>query len=506
METGRNRKKSSQNGVIAVMVTLILMMVVSTALLFLPEEEPKKKNKDTGSTPVPTKEVTPLPTEEELLAVVLEVDTEVKMITVYNVTKGGQEKLVYTGATSFFDGYGIQHTAAQLENGDLYRFTINKKEEWISTACEAVDRREKPQNTDVWEKTGVDYMTITQDKIAFRGQNYRYSEGLCVMSNGRQITLEDLQPTVDIVTVRGVGQVIYEIEVTKGHGYIALKNYEDFIGGTITIGSTRIDSVAGEATYLVREGTYKVTVECGEYEGTEDVTVLRGKTAVFDVFDYGSGPIKKGWLTITIDPLGATLYIDGVKTAYTDGVELEYGTYQFEFSEGGYVAYQATVLIDQPKHSLSVYLTEQPGGEESPDDNDDTTTDPGDTTGGTSDETGTTGTPTTGGDTSGESDTTGTPSTGDNSTGDTTGDLLTSVSVSNLGYNLNLNNAIYILGPSGAEIYLDGTYLGTAPMDFEKIIGSYVITVIRTDGEVKNFNCSEADNGEDSVYNFSWID
>ena len=83
---------------------------------------------------------------------------------------------------------------------------------------------------------------------------------------------------------------------------------------------------------------------------------------------------------------------------------------------------------------------------------------------------------------------------------------MTSVSVTGMGYELNLNNAIYILGPTGAEIYLDGEYLGTAPMDFEKIIGSYVITVIRTDGAVKNFNCTETDNGEDSYYNFSWID
>ena len=75
-----------------------------------------------------------------------------------------------------------------------------------------------------------------------------------------------------------------------------------------------------------------------------------------------------------------------------------------------------------------------------------------------------------------------------------------------LQYELNKNNVIYILGPSGAEIYLDGEYLGKAPIDFEKIIGSYVITIIRSDGAVKNFNCSETDNGEDSYYNFSWID
>ncbi|MBO5177435.1 MAG: hypothetical protein J6C07_08250 [Lachnospiraceae bacterium] len=497
-EQRRNRKKRSQSGAIAMMLTLILLMLLSTALLFLPEEKPKKKNPGTVAATVTPTEAISRVTEEEKLAVVLDVDTEVKMITVYNVEAEEQEKLVYTGATTFYDGYGIQQAASQLEKGGLYRFTINTKEEWISTACEAVDRREKPKDTSVWEKTGVDYMTIAQDKISFRGQNYRYTEGICVMSNGKQITLGDIQPTVDILTIRGVGQTIYEIVVTKGHGYISLKNHEDFVGGVITIGSTRIDTITEVSNYLVREGTYPVTVECGEYEGTETVTVARDSTAVFDVFEYGSGPIKKGWLTIHIDPLGADLYIDGVKTVYTDGVELEYGTYRFEFSEGGYVSYNATVLIDQPKQSLSVFLIEQKTEENSPDDNEDTTTDPQEPeTGDTDDDTPDSG-------------------TNDNNTGENTGntsgndnglsDIMTSVSVTNMGYNLNLNNAIYILGPSGAEIYLDGTYLGTAPMDFEKIIGSYVITVIRTDGGVKNFNCSETDNGEDSYYNFSWID
>ena len=284
-EVRRSRKKRNQGGAIAVMATLILLILLSTALLFLPEEGPKKKNAELTPTPTPTGAVTPVPEERSRLAVVLDVDTEIKMITVYDVTAEEEKRLVYTGASTFFDGYGIQLTAAQLVKGGLYRFTINVEEEYISTAEEAVDRREKPQNTDVWEKTGVDYMVISQDKISFRDQNYRYSEKVCVMSNGKQITLADLQPTVDIVTIRGVGQVIYEIVVTKGHGYITLENYEDFVGGMIAIGSTRVDSIAKDAKYLVREGTYPVTVEHGDYMGTEKVTVARDETTVFlDIF------------------------------------------------------------------------------------------------------------------------------------------------------------------------------------------------------------------------------
>ena len=151
---------------------------------------------------------------------------------------------------------------------------------------------------------------------------------------------------------------------------------------------------------------------------------------------------------------------------------------------------------------LSVFLIEKKPEETNPDD-DDTTTDPNEPDDG--DDTGTN------------------PDEPDNNTGEETGDgagdhpgntsgedpmsgIMTSVSVTGMGYNLDLESAIYVLGPSGATVLLDGVELGTAPMDFEKIIGSYIITIIRSDGAVKNFNCTETDNGKDSYYNFSWID
>jgi hypothetical protein len=151
-EDRRYRRKKSQSGAIAVMVTFILLMIFSTVLLFLPEEKQGKRNPMPTATATPTGAITPIPAETETLAVVLETDTEVKMITVYDVEAEETKRLVYTGATSFYDGYGIQLSAGQLKKGDMYRFHINTKEEWISNAYEAVDRREKPQNTKVWEK------------------------------------------------------------------------------------------------------------------------------------------------------------------------------------------------------------------------------------------------------------------------------------------------------------------------------------------------------------------
>ena len=482
----KSRKKSKHS--LSIVMTFVLMALIlgMTAWTLMPEEQPKK-NKN-NPTEAPKIEIENIVTEQEVLAVVLEKDTELKMITVYNVITEEEQKLIYTGATTFFNGYGVQMSAGQLLEGDLYQFMIDTKEEWISTAKEAIDRTEKKEKDGIWEKTGIAYFTVEEDKISFRNQNYRYSKELCVMSNGKKIPLENIEPNVDIVTVRGLDQTIYEIVVTKGHGYISLNNHEDFVGGTISIGNTRIESIEAESKYLVREGSYRVAVNRGEYSGMEELVVKRDETTVFDVFAYGSGPIEKGWLTIAVEPLGATLYIDDIKTAYTDGIELNYGTYHFEFTEGGYVSYEATVQISQPRQSLFVYLTEQTG--EILDEND-PTNDPQTNLNEEDD-------PTEDPDTSNTEE--------ENNQNNESSAVQTSVSIRHLGYDFNEDDAIYILGPEGSEIYLDGEYLGQAPMDFEKILGSYVITVIKSDGSVKNFNCSETDNGEDSYYNFSWTD
>lgn len=489
VENQRKPRKKNKHSLSIVMTFVLMALILGiTAWMLMPEEQPKKNK--SNPTPTPKIEMENVVTTQEVLGVVLEKDTELKMITVYNVMTEEEQKLIYTGATTFFDGYGVQMSAGQLLEGDLYQFVIDTKEEWISTAKEAIDRKEEREDGGVWEKTGVSYFTIEEDKISFRNQNYRYSKELCVMSNGKKILLENIEPNVDIVTVRGVDQTIYEMIVTKGHGYISLSNHEDFVGGTITIGNTRIESIETDSKYLVREGSYRVAVNHGEYNGMEELTVKRDETTVFDVFTYGSGPIEKGWLNITVEPLGATLYIDGVKTAYTDGIELNYGTYRFEFTEGGYVSYESIVQISQPQQSLFVYLTEQTG--EITGDENDPTNDPETNQNQEEDD------PTQDADTSNTEE--------EENQNNESNAVQTSVSIKYLGYDFNENDAIYILGPEGSEIYLDGEYLGQAPIDFEKILGSYVITVIKSDGSVKNFNCSETDNGEDSYYNFSWTD
>mgnify|MGYP006990144635 FL=1 len=67
-----------------------------------------------------------------------------------------------------------------------------------------------------------------------------------------QVELDTLLP-IDRVSVRGSGSRLYEIVVTKGHGYISLANHDDFVNGTILIGTGTEHTITEDARYLVKE-------------------------------------------------------------------------------------------------------------------------------------------------------------------------------------------------------------------------------------------------------------
>ncbi|MBE5950803.1 MAG: PEGA domain-containing protein [Lachnospiraceae bacterium] len=499
MENQRRTGKGKYSGAIALMCTLAVLMIFSVILLFLPEQGGPGGNKLTPTSGPTTADDNPGTAKETLYtAVLLGHDKENKYLTVYDVADCQKKNLVYSGGSTFFDGYGVQVTAGQLEKGGLYLFTVNTKDEVITNGKEAIERTEQTTGSGIWEKTGVDSLVIASDKISFRNQNYRYNEALCVMSNGKQISLADINTKTDIVTVRGKDSEIYEIVVTKGHGTIALKNHEDFIGGTITIGSSKIDTVTEAGTYIVREGTYTVSVVNGEYSGTEQLVVDRDQAVEFDLFQYGRGPIQVCNLTFTVDPLGATLYIDGVKTAYTDGVQLDYGTYKIEFAEGGYDSYTTTLHVDEPTMHLAVYLKErEPTPTEKPTPSPEPTKTPQETLAPE---------PTEVPDIS-ETPTvppTMTPTAVPTETpGSTEPSGQMSVSIRDFEkYTLNLEYAIYITEPEGAEVYLDGVYIGIVPIDFEKIIGPYELLIKKKDGTLKRYQCEGMDDDTDSWFVF----
>ena len=54
------------------------------------------------------------------------------------------------------------------------------------------------------------------------------------------------------------------------------------------------------------------------------------------------------------------------------------------------------------------------------------------------------------------------------------------------GYEYDKEYSTFLLEPAGAVILIDGVSLGTAPVEFEKILGTYTIT-LRKNGKEKEY-------------------
>ena len=63
---------------------------------------------------------------------------------------------------------------------------------------------------------------------------------------------------------------------------------------------------------------------------------------------------------------------------------------------------------------------------------------------------------------------------------------------------------VYIDAPEGAEVYLDGTYVGVAPCSFRKEEGSHVVTLSKTGYTTRSYTITV--DGEDKDVSFSFVD
>ena len=63
---------------------------------------------------------------------------------------------------------------------------------------------------------------------------------------------------------------------------------------------------------------------------------------------------------------------------------------------------------------------------------------------------------------------------------------------------------VYIDAPEGAEVYLDGTYVGVVPCSFRKEEGSHVVTLSKTGYVTRSYTITV--DSEDKDVSFSFVD
>ena len=136
---------------------------------------------------------------------------------------------------------------------------------------------------------------------------------------------------------------LYAPDVTVGPDEMCIrdrpKNYEDFIGGKMTIDGETIIDITENMLVPIREGIYEITMKKGGYIGTRSIQVEKNKESEMDMSLYKNQPENMGQVVLDIEPDGAEVYLEGKEVEYDLPVSLAYGKHKIKVILEGCLLY-----------------------------------------------------------------------------------------------------------------------------------------------------------------------
>jgi hypothetical protein len=409
--------------------------------------------------------------DSEDAAIVVSKDTEAKTVKLQNITSGRRYTLTYNGTTLIYDKNDQSLSMDQLTLGSVVtaRFYMPTKTlAYIKENPDCVNYKDVSNYV----------LNLTKGTLTIGGTVYNISAKVVVLSDGSETDMMTLNQ-VDAITVWGYKNMIYSIDIEKGHGYLRLANEDNFLDGWIEVGSSVISKISKDMLIVVPEGTYTVTVSNKGTVASQEITFNRNEEMSWDL---GSIEMKKpetGNIIFTLTPLTAKVSIDGNEVDTSKAVTLEYGLHRMTVTADGYETLSQYIRVAQAQANISIEMekseeessTAQSSAEESS------------VTQSSEEESGTA-------QSSEEESSTEESSTEESST--------TQVAEAATG-----SYKVYIDAPEGVEAYLDGNYIGITPTSFDKVAGSYVISLRKTGYQTRSYTLQIDNEEKDLNYTFS---
>lgn len=429
-------------------------------------------------------------------AVVISVDTENGIVNLQSVSTWQDMMLNFTGGCDVQNKYGEIMSMTELKGGEVVEISYESSKSKLYSL----------QISDTaWEYKGVKGPEIDEieKRMVINGKNYKFDNNLVIISEGESAMLMDINEA-DTLIIRGIGKDVCSLYVDKGHGYVRLQDEEYFLDGYVTIGEEVVKKVTAGMMLVVPEGNYNLNIQKNGIGGTKNITVSRNEETIVDVGDLKGAEIEQGAVKFNLTPKEAVLYIDGVQVNHNELLTLKYGKHKIVASADGYNVYSGTLKVQSVLKELDITL------KSSETDNGNTTVTPGVTVtpGITVTPQATQAAKVTGIVTPGLNATPiVTPQVNIVSSGEEgTGDTQIAEEAANESSDTSTNTGsskIQVTAPAGAEVYLDGNYMGLAPVSFHKTSGTHTITLRKDGYKTKSYTVYLDDSSEDTTYTFS---
>lgn len=442
-------------------------------------------------------------------AIVLSKQEKQKKITFFNLEKKRNYTLNYDGITGFTDKYGTQISVSQLQEGEMVDVQFLKDEKLLVSLA---------VSDDIWTLNDVSRYTLdlSAGRMEIMNEYYTLDETTVVVSDGKQVEFLDIHDQ-DMLQIKGKDHKIYSISIQKGHGYLRLENAEYFYGGWIEVGQKVIQKIEEDMLLTVPEGIYEVYLSHSGIEGTKEVSIKRNQETLLDVSDLKKEDlIKYGNLIITTEPSSADVYIDGKLVDTGRIIKASYGLHQITAKAEGYDTVIQYIRVKDSSANVAISLDEETirtvSDNSVESDTDKTQND-------SSSDTSTENNTVSGNSAGDKNNTVSGNSIGDKnntSSGNSAGNK-SDTSTDNSGENKNDSDTVsgndvsgsttgykvLIEAPKGAEVYVDGNYVGIIPTSFSKKSGTCEVTIRKSGYKTRSYTLKVDDEDKDVSYSFS---
>ncbi|MDE7416527.1 MAG: PEGA domain-containing protein [Lachnospiraceae bacterium] len=418
--------------------------------------------------------------DSEDAAVVVKKDLEAGTVQFQNITSSRRYTLNYDGTTTIYDKNDQALSMEQLKEGSVVTVRFYKPRKALAYV------KENPNCISYYNVRSYN-MDLRKGTITIGNELYNISGHVVVVSDGRETDMMEVNQ-MDVLSVWGYKNMIYGVNVEKGHGYLRLQNEDYFVDGWIDVGDSVIRKVAQDMLLVVPEGTHTVTVSNKGSSATQEITFARNEEMAWDLGDVEITVVQKGIVIFTLNPVTAKVFIDGREVNVSRPVEIEYGLHQMRITADGYDTVAQYIRVAEPSANIAVEL--EKSGEETTEEASDAIreTSSEKTSEKSSDKE----------DDDDEEEEEGTTSKKyQTKSADEDEEKKNSVASSTGKYK------VYIDAPDGVEAYLDGSYIGITPISFNKVAGSYVVTLRKSGYQTRSYTLQIDAEEKDVNYSFT---
>ena len=454
----------------------LLFMTVTCLLAGCSFLKPGEEQESTQAVLTGVETVAPGTYDSADTAIVIKKNTEDSTIQFQNLATGKTYTLNFDGATHIYDKYDQAISLEQVKPGSVVNVKFYKpKKLLVSIQVDA-----QAMHFEELDKYVLDTKAGT---ISVGETVYKLNNHLVILSEEEQVELMDINQ-LDVLSIWGYNNQVYSINVEQGHGYLRLQNDTYFVDGWIEIGQKIIRKITEDMLIVVPEGKMTVKVSHNGSSATQEITFARNEEMAWDLGDVEITEVQKGNIIFTIDPADATVTIDGKNVDISSPVELEYGVHQMTVRADGYDTLAQYIKVREPSANISLELEKNENTDD--ESKEDTTKED-----------------------SAESDTTKSNSTesdtekSTDSSQETTTSTQESTSTKSTSSSTSGKYQVYIDSPEGAEVYVDGNYVGIAPISMNKEVGNYVITLRKTGYQTRSYTVQIDDEDSDVNYSFA---